>query len=152
VSKITGGLAALLILFSWTGFAVAAKCSISTTPVNFGSYDVLSASSTDSSGAISVYCNSATYVTGSIGPSFNSGGFDPRQMRLTTGSELMDYNLYTDVVRTQIWGDGTGDTLTVSGTVPNKVTTNFTIYGRIPAGQDILAGLYTETLTVTISW
>ena len=152
MSKITAGLAALLILFSWTCESGAANCSVSTTSVNFGSYDVLAASPTDTTGTISVYCNNITYVTGSIGPSFNSGGFIPRQMRLAAGTELMDYNLYTDVARTQVWGDGTGGTLTVSNTVPKKVTTNYTIYGRIPAEQDILAGLYTETLTVTISW
>ena len=123
MSRVTGALAALLIVIIWSNDSLAARCSLSITSISFGTYDVLSASPTDSTGGISVYCKSATFVTATIGPSINSGGFDPRQTKLTTGTELMNYNLFRDVSRSQIWGDGTGSTFTVSGTVPKKTTT-----------------------------
>ncbi len=149
MSKIIRVLAILLLLLLWADNA-AALCWVWTSPVNFGSYDVFSATPTDSTGTISVLCTQQTSVTGSIGPSPNSGGFDPRQMQLSTGSELLDYNLFRNPARTQIWGDGTGGTYTVSGTVPGFSIVNVNVYGRIPPGQDVLVGSYTEALTVTI--
>jgi spore coat protein U-like protein len=34
----------------------------------------------------------------------------------------------------------------------NKPPVTITIYGRIPAGQDVPAGTCSDTLTVTITW
>ena len=153
MSRITPIITTVFLLFLWTDdSAGAGRCWVSTTSVNFGSYNVLSATPTDSTGTVSVYCNQENFITVSIGPSANSGGFKPRQMRLTTGNDLMNYNLYRDTTRTQIWGDGTGGNFTVSGIVPRSNTLYQTVFGRIPAGQDISAGLYMETLTVTITW
>jgi spore coat protein U-like protein len=155
VSRITATLTALFILFLWTDDSAGqgrGRCWVSTTSVNFGSYDVFSATPADSTGTVSVYCNQENFVTASIGPSPNSGGFNPRQMRLATGTDLMNYNLYRDTTRTQIWGDGTGGSFLVSGTVTRRGTEIYTVYGRIPPGQDISAGLYMETLTVTLTW
>jgi spore coat protein U-like protein len=153
VSRITTTLAALFFLFLWAeDSAGKGRCWVSTTPVNFGSYDIFATMPADSTGAVSLYCNQENFITASIAPSTNSGSFDPRQMRLATGTDLMDYNLYRDASRTQIWGDGTGGTFMISGTVARKGTVNYTVYGRIPAGQDISAGLYMETLTVTLTW
>jgi spore coat protein U-like protein len=153
VSRITAALSALLFIFLWADDSAGkGRCWVTITSVNFGSYDIFSTTPTDSTGAVSVYCNQENLITASIGPSATSGSFNPRQMRLSTGTDLMDYNLYRDTSRTQIWGDGTGGTFMVSGAVARKGTANYTVYGRIPAGQDISAGLYMETLTVTLTW
>ena len=133
---------------------LSAACTVSTTPVNFGSYDVFSASPTDSTGLITITCNEtpSPYAPVSIGPSPNSGGFNPRKMKLTSGTDLLNYNLYTDAARTSIWGNGTSGTVTVSSTFFRNIPRNLTVYGRIPFGQDVRAGAYTETLTVTLTW
>jgi spore coat protein U-like protein len=133
---------------------LSAACTISTTPVNFGSYDVFSASPADSTGLISITCNEtpAPYAPVSIGPSPNSGGFNPRKMRLTSGTDLLNYNLYTNATRTSIWGDGTSGTVRVWRTFKKNVPQNLIVYGRIPPGQDVRAGTYTDTLTVTLIW
>ncbi len=153
MSRITAALAAFLCLFSWADDSAGkGHCWITSTSVNFGSYDIFLSAPTDSTGAVSIYCNQENIITVSIGPSTTSGSFNPRQMKLTTGTDLMDYNLYRDASRTQIWGDGTGGTFTVSGNLTRKGTENYIVYGRIPAAQDISAGLYMETLTVTLNW
>ena len=153
MSRITATLAALFFLFLWADDSAGkGRCWVTITSVNFGSYDIFATAPTDSTGAVSVYCNQENLISASIGPSTTSGSFNPRQMRLSTGTDLMDYNLYRDTSRTQIWGDGTGGTFTVAGTVARKGTGNYTIYGRIPPGQDISAGLYMETITVTLTW
>jgi spore coat protein U-like protein len=53
-----------------------------------------------------------------------------------------------------VWGDGTAGTATVvqPKVMRNKPPAAITIYGRIPAGQDVSAGAYGDTLTVTITW
>jgi spore coat protein U-like protein len=147
-----------LIIFAVLPLLIAGKsfaaCSVSTTPVSFGSYDVLLPGATDATGSISFVCDETPPpdVTVAIGQSPNSGGFDPRQMKLTGGTDLLNYNLYTDATYTSIWGDGTGGTVTRSQRAPRNKTITFQVYGRIPPSQDVSAGSYNDTLTVTITW
>ena len=133
---------------------VSAVCTVSTAPVDFGSYNVLQTGAQDTVSSITVDCNDVppVTVTISIGPSPNSGGFDPRKMKLSGGSEFINYNLFIDSGRTQIWGDGTGNTFTSSKMVFKRAPWIATVYGRIPPSQNVLIGSYNETLTVTIVW
>ena len=134
--------------------AVQAVCTVSTTPVTFGSYDVFSSSPLDAEGSITVSCNESPQPTVivSIETSPNSGSFDPRMMKLTAGSDMLEYNFYNDTSRTQIWGDGSGNTFIQSIRVHKKRPWTQPVYGRVPPLQDVSAGSYSETVTVTIEW
>ena len=149
--KVTGLVIALFLLLA---SGAEAACTVSTTPVNFGAYDVFSTAPLDALGTISVSCTGKKKkkikVTISIGQSPNSGSFNPRQMKHTTLADLLDYNLYTNKKRTKIWGDGTGGTSVVKKKVKANKTKVFKVYGRIPPLQDVSAGSYLDTLTVTI--
>jgi spore coat protein U-like protein len=79
-----------------------------------------------------------------------SSTFTPR--RMIKGTEPLTYNLYLNAARTTIWGDGTGGTSRYSDPNPPNKDTIVTIYGRVPAGQDVTAGAYTDTVTATITW
>ena len=108
----------------------------------------------DTAGTVTVACdrNPPTDVTISIGPSPTSGGFHPRQMRRTSGTDRLNYNLFTTPSMTTVWGDGSAGTSTVLLTKVNKnrpVTT--TIYGRIPPAQNVSVGAYSDSVTVTIT-
>ncbi len=83
----------------------------------------------------------------------NSGSFATRFMNLV-GNHL-NYNLYTQVGHTTIWGNGTAGTGTVSDNYllilgPNA--RNYTIYGLLPALQTVPAGAYTDAITVTVTY
>ena len=131
----------------------ATTCSVSTTGLSFGNYDVLAPAATTSTSSIAITCDKNANLTISIGSSPTSGGFNPRQMKLVSGADLLNYNLYTDAGATTIWGDGTAGTSTVPGKFKkSQGQLNVTIYGTIPALQNISAGLYNETVTVTIVW
>jgi len=135
-------------LFASTG--AYAACTITTTGMNFGAYDVFSIVNTDSTGTITVNCTARTRVTVLIGPSANSGTMNPRQMRHATGTDLLSYNLFTAANRRNIWGDGTLGTRNMRRNVrPNRPWVA-TVYGRLYAGQDVTAGIYDDTLTVTV--
>ena len=75
----------------------------------------------------------------------------PRTLR--KGSEVLQYNLYRNAARTTIWGDGTGGTSVYSlANPPNNSNVNLTIYGRIPAQQDVSAGNYSDTVSAVINF
>lgn len=66
----------------------------------------------------------------------------------TTNSALtLQYNLYTTAARTTVWDNVTG----VSGTGNGADQWN-TVYGRVPAQTTPAAGVYQDTVNVTVSW
>jgi len=76
-----------------------------------------------------------------------SGNVDRRQMQ--GPGARMDYNLYSDAARTQVWGSAySGSTKPPTLDFPlvgGNIHTTFTIYGRVPAGQTGLpAGDYVD--------
>jgi spore coat protein U-like protein len=144
------------MLMLWDLRAEGATCTIAATPVSFGSYNVFAAVATDSTGSLTFRCsgtgNSGNNISISIALGRgSSGSFTPRAMVLANGA--LAYNLYQDAARTTIWGDGTGGTRAyVTGTAPRNRDTTVTIYGRIPAQQDVSAGSYADTVTATINF
>lgn len=127
-----------------------AACTISTTAVNFGTYNVFSASPDNATGQVTYRCTAPRPPLVTI--QLDKGGaptFNPRQMRM--GSEILNYNLYRDPARTTIWGDGTGGSQTYTrSNPPVNQNINVNVFGRIPAGQDVSAGSYSATVTATI--
>jgi spore coat protein U-like protein len=141
---------ALGLILLWSGRAEAAHCTISTTSVSFGSYDVFNSTPTDTTGTVSITCTGNADVTITLSKG-GSSTFNPRT--LSGASDTLNYNLYKDAARTTIWGDGTGSTATYTQSgVPNNTAQNLTIYARIPAAQDVRAGTYTDSVTVTIDF
>jgi len=135
---------------------VCAQCNISVTTIAFGTYDVFALAPLDSTGQITVGCTQNIHTaTITISKSTTSGTFNPRQMKLTTGSDILNYNIFTTSARTTIWGDGTGGTSSVQANrppgKPNPWSTILTMYARIPSGQNVSVGSYSDTLTVTVT-
>lgn len=148
-----------LALMMPTVAAAQTVCAFSSTPgMAFGVYDDSSAVATNSATDIVVRCARSggpanVNATLLLGPSASSGSIAVRQMR--SGANAMNYNLYRDAARTQVWGQTAGVdtvTLTVSG-IPNNGSRNatFTIYGRIPALQSVPAGGYADSVQITVS-
>ena len=130
-----------------TPVAWAAKCTVSTTGLNFGTYDVFSTLNDDITATITVNCtNKAPY---SIWLSSGSGTFASRT--LTKIGSVLAYNLYLDPTHLTIWGDGTGGTGTFSGT-GTGTNVGTTVYGRIPARQNVAVGSYSDLITVTVTF
>ena len=127
-----------------------AACTISTTAVSFGTYNVFSASPDNATGQVTYRCTAPRPPLVTI--QLDKGGaptFNPRQMRM--GSEILNYNLYRDSTRTTIWGDGTGGSQTYTrANPPLNQNINVNVFGQIPAAQDVSAGSYSATVTATI--
>jgi spore coat protein U-like protein len=137
------------------GQAVPARaaCSVATTGVSFGAYNVFASAPLQSTGSVTVDCDDAPPpdVTISIGASPGSGGFNPRALRHTSLPDRLRYNVFTDAAGTAIWGDGTAGTVTVflKNVTKNRPRT-VTVYGRIPPLQNVSVGAYGDILSVTI--
>ena len=134
--------------------APAQACTISSAGVAFGAYNPRSTSARNGAGTISVAC--ATTVTAPV-VTLSAGGSDtysPR--RMTSGGWMLNYNLYTNSARTIVWGDGTGGSVsqTLSGGTISGGQRRFspTVYGRIPALQNVGAGSYGDTIIVTVTF
>jgi spore coat protein U-like protein len=138
-------------------FAFLQSCNVSATPVNFVTYNPLSGSPTDATGTITVSCQVLLVglsVSWSIAlNSGSSGNYAARRMQ--SGTDSLSYNLYTSAAHTSVWGDGTGGTSLVSSNpflVVGSDTVDYTVYGRVPAGQDRAAGSYMDLITVTVTY
>jgi spore coat protein U-like protein len=138
----------------------AVTCSVSATGPAFGVYNPLNATPTYANGLVQVTCTllsgGATAVT--LVSSYSTGASGSYALRtMLSGASTLGYNLYYDAAYTQIRGNGTGGsqtggaTLNLSPGTPTQ-TASGTIYGRIPAGQDVAAGSYADTIVVTITY
>ena len=131
-----------------------AACTASTVGVNFGAYDPQAAGPDDSTGTVNIRCLIFDSLVDSVALGTGSSGtYFPR--RMNGGAFNLAYNLYTTAGRTIVWGNGSGGTQTV--VPPNTTTFIFrdyaaTVYGRIPALQNVGAGTYNDTIVVTVTW
>lgn len=148
----------------------AATCSVSTTGLGFGVYDPLASTAATANGALTVTCSATknnelrngfwgllTLSTGS------SGSYAARTLR--TATDTLRYNLYADAAYSTVLGDGSGGSQAqmlcyrgsrrdpcggngLNGGSPHNVT----VYGQIPAGQDVGPGGFVDNLVATIAF
>ena len=140
---------------------VVANCTITTSSaIAFGNYDPVAANAAtplDATGTLSVACTKGSpgvkiaLATGT-NPSGGSTCTAPAR-NMNNGANLLAYALYQDSGRTQTWGcDTSASGNAVSYNPASKAAVAMTVYARIPAGQDIPAGAYADTVVATISF
>jgi len=127
---------------------VIATCNVTGGTLAFGSYDVLSATPKDASLAITASCAKGTTATIGLDLGLHASGAIRRMADST--DQHMTYELYSDAGRTTVWGNSGTDLVTYTATTyaPN----NFTVYGRIPALQNIATNTYSDSITVTVTF
>lgn len=130
-------------------------CTVTATTVNFGAYDTLSGAAVNSAGNIEVNCGTDT-IGDTISYAIELSGGKLGKPRELQGPDKLQYDLYTDVGRTSIWGNGKGGTAMVADSysfpVLCCVTRNYTAYGRIAASQVVEPGVYSDIITVTVNF
>lgn len=124
-----------------------AACSVNSSGLNFGNYDPSAALDKLGAGTIAVNCSLASAYTISL--SAGQGTFSNRTLK--DGRNSLSYNLFIDVTRLLIWGDGTAVTSTVGG-VGTGANVNVTAYGKMPAQQNVRVGSYSDAVVITIAF
>lgn len=147
----------LLAIFPATARAIA-DCTVSADNVVFGNYSFLDASPREVTGNIQVSCSLIGLISILVSYEIilstgNSGNYAARTM--TNGAHQLQYNLFTEPLHHNVWGDGNAGTLTVTdGYLLGLLTTvrNYPVYGMIPAGQNISTGMYSDTIMITVNY
>ncbi|MBC3917084.1 spore coat U domain-containing protein [Undibacterium sp. CY18W] len=126
---------------------VLSACSVTGASLAFGTY---ASSQIDNSAAVSVTCTNGTSYN--VGLDAGGGSGATMAVRKMTGSVsgTLSYSLYKDAGRSTVWGNTVGSDTTIgTGT---GAAQSISVYGRVPAGQSVTAGVYSDTVTVTLTY
>jgi spore coat protein U-like protein len=133
-------------------------CIISSSNIAFGNYDpTATTATTNSAGAVTAKCTKGDSVSVALGQGANSGtgstaAVPVRQM--ASGTNLLPYHIYIASTGTTEWGTGTVGTNEPAAQTSTSVNTalSFPLYGSIPAGADVPAGSYTDSVVATVTY
>lgn len=133
---------------------VQATCSATATALAFPAYTP-GAGPVTSTNTISVKCTKNSPYTISLNAGTTTGGSFAQRL-MASGANTLQYNLFTDVAHSLIFGDGTGTSHTVTGTGSGVATANaVTVFGQLldnATNQLAVAANYTDTITVTVTY
>jgi spore coat protein U-like protein len=139
--------------------SVANSCIItSTSNIAFGAYDPAQTHFTtalDANGSVNVRCTRGTAALVTLGEGNQAAATStcaaPLRQMTDGGTGRLRYDIYQDATRATPWGCDTTNDQGFTAAASNVATT-LTTYGRIPAGQDVAAGNFTDTVTVTVTF
>jgi spore coat protein U domain-containing protein, fimbrial subunit CupE1/2/3/6 len=131
---------------------VVANCRLTVPPLSFGTYDPLDTNSVqpaDASTIVIVSCtrNTSAFVALDFGRNAVSNG--DRAMS-GPGSEHLEYQIYRDAARSQVWANGADAVRFFSHGIstPEQIT----VFGRILPRQEVEPGAYIDVLTATVDF
>jgi spore coat protein U-like protein len=123
--------------------SVLRNCQItSTAAIAFGDYDVQSTTDVSKQGRVTVACTKGVNATIGLGAGLNGN----RTMN-GPSTDKLTYQLFQNVNS----GEWTNSAV-VSHNATSRTSKDFTVYGRLAAGQDVTAGSYTDTVVATINF
>lgn len=131
------------------------SCNVTTTGIAFGAYDPFAPSPVKASGSITVECTLVVALAGTYDIALSTGSSGSYASRtLKKGGSSLSYNLYTSDPNGAVWGNGSGGTIIVTRSFSALLYINQTtsIYGTVPAGQNVPGGAYADNVVVTITY
>lgn len=139
---------------------VNANCTISTTAVDFVTYDPIGANASTAqtaSGTVAIACTKGSAPNITLGLGSNASG---SVRRMTNGTDFLSYELYQPPTNaagavcgalSQVWG--TAGAAIFTPTVPaSKSSRTYNVCGSIAAAQDIGVGAYNDTVVATVNF
>jgi len=115
--------------------------------MNFGNQGTLLSGNVDTTSTITVFCNGTPYRV-RLDNGLHASG-NTRRMQGASG--FIQYDLYREPARQPAdrWGYDNGTDKTGTG---NGQSQDFTVYGRVPPQTAPGPGLYSDTITVTVTY
>lgn len=135
---------------------VPVNCTVSASALSLGSYDPISAnagSDLTTTTTVTTKCTKDASVTvtldqGSNASADSTNDVPKRQLSAGNGN-LLAYSLYQDAGYTSLWGNTTGSGVALTGSGTNQTST---VYAKVPAGQNVPAGNYSDTVVATVTF
>lgn len=130
--------------------------------INFGAYNSASSAPAMMTNMITVACTGASLSLTASLPAYTltlstggSGAYSMRKMTASGSTTPLPYNIYTTSTYPggSVWGDGTGGSVTQGGNGTLLIASQTYIgYGVIPISQRVMAGSYSDIITVTLTF
>ena len=127
---------------------VLSGCALIGGTLDFGTYISGQEGALDASGQIG-FVNCSGTLTFELDGGMQGNVSD---RRMSGPDATLAYQIYTTSARTSIWGTG-GNAFVLplpSGATPS--TGNLTVHGRIPGGQAVPGGSYTDIVNITLNF
>lgn len=150
----------LLIAAAPAARAVTVNCNATAAGIAFGVYNPLNTIGTASTGNLVVTCTGtgrgSTNITVDVSFSTGvSGTYTTRTM--LSGANKLNYNIYWSPAYAQIMGNGTGGSYSgqagpITIIAGSSAQATATMYGYVPASQDVAPGGYADVITVTVTY
>jgi spore coat protein U-like protein len=131
--------------------SVVANCIVTAQEVAFGAYDPIGANRTtplDAVGSVTLTCTRGTSARVTLSLGRNPTG---ATRRMANGSAFLAYELFADAGRANSW-TRTAFNPFGSGLAPSNRPFTMPVYGRVPAGQNVPLGAYTDEVLVVVTF
>jgi spore coat protein U-like protein len=126
---------------------VLTSCFVEADNLNFGNY---TGAEVDLTTSVRATCSTGTPYNVGLSAGLSSGATVTARKMTGPAAELLNYSLSQDAAHQVNWGNTIGtDTVPETGT---GAVQPLTVYGRIPAGQFLGPGAFTDTITVTLTF
>ena len=137
--------------------SVAASCNISTTDLDFGTYDGFAAHASEDltkTATMSATCTSGSIVVITMGAGHHGHYLAPsRHMKNEGSNSYLKYEIYADPGHTFVWNYDKTRMRSVTEVVGNGAPQNMPIYGKVFKNQKgAVAGSYTDTVTIGVHY
>jgi len=131
---------------------VTATCIVGTSALTFPSATsaAIAAGPVESAGNVSVNCTTAAPFSIALSAGLGTGATVALR-QLKSGTQILPYTIYSDAAHTKIWGDGTVASTPVTG-VGTGALESLIAYGRIFTAPNATAGVYVDTVNVTVTY
>lgn len=117
---------------------------------DYGNYDPSAALPLDVSNQVAIQCTQGTNYWLGLG---NGANFAAPNRRMAGGTgEFLNYQFYTDAPGGTVWDNLNGPAANANTVAAGLSPYNITIFGRVPAGQVVSAGVYTDTVVMTVNF
>lgn len=133
---------------------VSANCHVNNAIMNFGDYDPVSKNATAPLTGVTSFqiaCTKGASASISLSAGNNSSHATGTTRAMSTGgatSDYISYELYTNTGYSTVWNASN----IIQYVASSRRTNTITVYGKIPAGQDVSAGYYTDTVSIVANF
>lgn len=130
---------------------IAPSCTVSATNMVFPNTGFIT-SVVDSTATLTVTCTNTTPYIVALTAGTGAGASVIGGRKMTgPGGKTLGYNLFTDINRSVLWGDGSFLTKGLSSNGTGSAQ-SLTVYGRVPVQTAPPPGLYQDTVIVTVTY